>query len=461
MRRLHLAMLLSTAVVMFGCKTTPDPVLSQAKNESEIGREPTVAECQRYYTQWKELHPNGVLSPSQVGYPMARKRMSFCPLADEQIEVMRRHTAEFDHRLWHIRWHAIRSIWNNEQFKDIRKFVQDNYPEWVVNESNYFGAQYRNATQFPNNKQGIDFLYMHKMMFDMLNEALAKAGLPPAVGWTVIPKGDSALFPVPKDDQYYPHSTRAETNITNWESLYQTGAYMRSVTLSQMGYDLETTIHNLMHMRFAVRQHPAEMEGDMFKRWEEYSSDEQDKMRYDGPGDANFYDWLGDPFSSAINPQFWKLHGWINDRLEQWMNLHQNVCVTGHTLPEGHNPSPCETTYNLTDLFVGALPIHEAPRSVGHDGHLGAPPPTSRGKSLPTRMAGTNQRLNEFARTIFLSHIDPDAGAEGDNFRAPRVNGDGVAAPAAVQPVNVPGLGGEMRAKEAEFQDSMRSIQDN
>lgn len=30
------------------------------------------------------------------------------------------------------------------------------------------------------------------------------------------------------------------------------------------------------------------------------------------------YDWLGDTYSSHVNPVFWKLHGWIDDCIEAW-----------------------------------------------------------------------------------------------------------------------------------------------
>jgi len=30
------------------------------------------------------------------------------------------------------------------------------------------------------------------------------------------------------------------------------------------------------------------------------------------------YNFLGDTYSSHVNPIFWKLHGWIDDRIENW-----------------------------------------------------------------------------------------------------------------------------------------------
>lgn len=32
------------------------------------------------------------------------------------------------------------------------------------------------------------------------------------------------------------------------------------------------------------------------------------------------YNYLGDTYSSHVNPIFWKLHGWVDDRIEDWKN---------------------------------------------------------------------------------------------------------------------------------------------
>ena len=35
------------------------------------------------------------------------------------------------------------------------------------------------------------------------------------------------------------------------------------------------------------------------------------------------YDYLGDFYSSHVNPVFWRLHGWVDDRIEDWFNAHE------------------------------------------------------------------------------------------------------------------------------------------
>ncbi len=37
------------------------------------------------------------------------------------------------------------------------------------------------------------------------------------------------------------------------------------------------------------------------------------------------YDWLGEFYSSHVNPIFWRLHGWIDDRIENWFAAHERI----------------------------------------------------------------------------------------------------------------------------------------
>ena len=37
------------------------------------------------------------------------------------------------------------------------------------------------------------------------------------------------------------------------------------------------------------------------------------------------YDYLGEFFSSHVNPVFWRLHGWVDDRINDWFAAHQTA----------------------------------------------------------------------------------------------------------------------------------------
>jgi hypothetical protein len=71
--------------------------------------------------------------------------------------------------------------------------------------------------------------------------------------------------------------------------------------------------------------------------------------------DAPAYDWLGDTYSSHVNSVFWKLHGWIDDRITQWATVNNVADIT------------------WTGNWLGKMPGHAAERSFAR--HLFANEP--------------------------------------------------------------------------------------
>ena len=51
------------------------------------------------------------------------------------------------------------------------------------------------------------------------------------------------------------------------------------------------------------------------------SPDYDISTKWDSPN----YDYLGDFYSSHVNPVFWRLHGWVDDRIEAWFAAHQKA----------------------------------------------------------------------------------------------------------------------------------------
>jgi hypothetical protein len=77
---------------------------------------------------------------------------------------------------------------------------------------------------------------------------------------------------------------------------FQDANYLRSVSLDQLGIDMEWSIHGWMHMRWS-----GALAADAF-------AVDPDN------------DWLFFPWSSHVSKKFWKLHGWIDDRITDWAN---------------------------------------------------------------------------------------------------------------------------------------------
>ena len=106
-------------------------------------------------------------------------------------------------------------------------------------------------------------------------------------------------------------------NFQVWESQYQDPDYLSRLTLAQFGSEVELNIHDWLHMR-----------------WATVTRDPSNGMPVVGDREPSDYaarwfrdenDYLGDPFSSHVNPVFWRFHGWIDDRIEDWFRAHERA----------------------------------------------------------------------------------------------------------------------------------------
>jgi hypothetical protein len=70
------------------------------------------------------------------------------------------------------------------------------------------------------------------------------------------------------------------------------------MSLDYLGRRIENGIHDWMHIHWSAEP------------WYQGKSDQ----------DINDVrnDWLASPYASHVNVHFWKIHGWINDRVDDW-----------------------------------------------------------------------------------------------------------------------------------------------
>lgn len=216
--------------------------------------------------------------------------------------------AQRRHRFHHYLWHRVRNAWLRLK-EDERQAVRNINHSWEPPHP----ARDEAGRPIRDNNSGEDFLFMHRQMIARANEILSEVGDPnyPRVeGWKRVPLPFDADYPVPdfpgsgleevKSVEYF------EQFIAPWERQYTDPDYLRTVTLGQFGSDIEFTIHNEMHMRWAAsssvgyRPTTSIMQG-IGEQW-----------------DATAYNYLGDTYSSHVNYIFWKLHGWMDDRIEDW-----------------------------------------------------------------------------------------------------------------------------------------------
>ena len=172
---------------------------------------------------------------------------------------------------------------------------------------------------------------MHRQMIADVNAILTRVGDPNYLqvqGWLVPPPPDDPSYPVPP--AWFDPGNQAQVPFSNleriksdvfyekrfrfWQDAFTDPVFLRSVTLGQLGVVIEMTIHNTMHMRWAAalgsaRPDPLQATGDV-----DPTKGEMIDLKWDDPR----YDFLGDTYSSHVNPIFWKLHGWIDDRVTRW-----------------------------------------------------------------------------------------------------------------------------------------------
>lgn len=257
-------------------------------------------------------------------------------------------------RLHYYLWHRLRNTWQRLS-EDERRCVRDINPEWVPPRPALDAA----LRPLRDNCSGEDFLFMHRRMIAFANRLLARCGdasYPRVEGWRRVPTPDDADFPVPE----FPDSELEELKsveyfecfISPWARRYTDPQYLGCVTLGQLGSDIEFTVHDDLHMRWAAPsavgyRSAAAAGGVIGERW-----------------DSPAYDYLGDTYSSHVNPLFWSIHGWIDDRVEDWKRAHH---IEGEIQWRGRWVGPAARGLGLQDVPRGAVAEEAASDEVDEE----------------------------------------------------------------------------------------------
>jgi len=130
---------------------------------------------------------------------------------------------------------------------------------------------------------------------------------------------------------------------------------LRKMNLGQLGSRIEYSLHQWFHLRFSkktpygLRLPLYNPVPDIDTKWDDLS-----------------YQWLGDFYSSHVNPVFWRIHGWVEDRLNDW-KVANNITEIhwNHTWVGG----PAAT---VSDMFAAAAKSNQAqndsPADIAADG---------------------------------------------------------------------------------------------
>ena len=221
-------------------------------------------------------------------------------------------------RLHHMLWHMMRNDWLSYP-PDVRQKLADMCWEPPRPARTPWDDGY---LPILTNNSGEDFLYMHRQMIAHVNGILAQVGDPnyPRVeGWMHIPAPAVPDYPVPpagfdptdltvigvlqrvKSDTFY------YKRIKMWERMYTAPTFLKGMSLGELGARLDMTIHNALHNRWSA--YPGADRPD---------ADPTQPETIDPQWDDPHYNYLGDFYSSHVNPIFWRLHGWVDDRIDDW-----------------------------------------------------------------------------------------------------------------------------------------------
>ena len=237
------------------------------------------------------------------------------------------------HRLHHALWHGLRDFWKHSSTsEDTRAAITS--LGWMPPRPalRWYAGGWMPDTL---NGSGVDFLYMHREMIAEFDQEMKNAGADSNVGWEVIPEpGRSAethpgievpptwnlpdelkwlerRFQMVKSDEFF------WSRMRWWDREFHDRAYLRTLTLGQLGSLLETSVHNDMHMRWASVPKDPKTGEELALGRPETSIDQ----KWDDP----VYDFLGETYSSHVHPIFWRIHKWVDSIIDEWFDAHDEL----------------------------------------------------------------------------------------------------------------------------------------
>jgi hypothetical protein len=306
--------------------------------EPEI--ENSVGQRQTFVGTVLRAKPHGSAQPGVTASFVAVKRDFLRPRAIPGVALIPdavQMLASRRHRLQHNVWHTVRSRWfplskNPEAVTEIAK------RGWWPTRPPFTES----GSLDLENGSGEDFLFMHRRMIQMLQDVYAKAGQAAPKGWTSLPRADAPqlayrptadgkafqldpdasgfMIPPPEAteepwDALIKSPTFLSVPMRPTFTLYRSARWLSGLTLGQLGNLIEWSIHGWMHNRWGDTIYDSN--GQVMGR--------EDLFDVDPKWDVAENDDLLDFYSSHVHPIFWRLHGWIDDRIEDWAKAHPEV----------------------------------------------------------------------------------------------------------------------------------------
>lgn len=248
------------------------------------------------------------------------------------------------HRLWHATWHTTRALWR--RFKLAETAPKIEAKGWGVARPPLQISPTATWIDLENGA-GEDFLFMHRLMIGHVRADYAAHNAPPLESWKTIPSPTTpqrvyaprvtpeggiefALDPkacgnaVPNTDEWAKTPDFYRLTMRNWEQYFTNPRTLSALSLGALGNLLEFTIHNAMHNRWATPARDPDT-GEIILNPSSGQPDARPDFDFSDKWSSPKYDYLGEFYSSHVNPVFWRLHGWVDDRIEDWFRAHEAV----------------------------------------------------------------------------------------------------------------------------------------
>lgn len=253
-----------------------------------------------------------------------------------------------DHRMWHFLWHGIRNAWDRLTPAQQGQVVTAFGDSWK-----------RTAT---DENVGEEFLHMHRVMLGMLTTQATTSNLPLfptgtqgenraiySDVWTSPGKYEPAagapkLFPFPDG------STAAKPELTRLDAEAKSPQSL-ALPLGAYGALLERGVHNNMHMYWADTRDGGAGPGG---NWLSPSGVEQLKTPPAAWTNVT-NNYLGSTYTAHVHPIFWRLHGYVDNRINDWLRANNYTRIADASDATCTQASKCYTWKRAWD---GLKPAH-------------------------------------------------------------------------------------------------------
>lgn len=306
------------------------------------------------------------------------------------------------HRQYHFLWHATRGGWDQLTAQE-QAALRRNSSAW--------GGHARlcpmpGTAGQPYNPAGEEFLLMHHMMIDQLQATLTARGLPCIAGWARVPADNDPRWPVPNPNPFSaqpedPKGPTARAYLDAWQDWFTDPAFLRRHTLSEVGYALEFTIHNMMHMRWAAPPRPGD---DFPQNLNQVLVPNFLGTQFTSPE----FNYLGNSYSAHVNPVFWKLHGWVDSIVVAWVRANGYLRISFNCSAQDPYCYPWQSRWNGVSAEPRGGGHPNAHGQHGHAGHHG-----QRETAAPDQDPDLDQAVRKISRFATFNTFQPPTEPRG------------------------------------------------